>query len=154
MVYWLKYSDDINLRDLKRCSERHLLAVSFLILSLLSVSGITWCALHIDVTVCTVEIQNTPPVVDQAWTKSRFDKTKWPVDLWRNSVFRLVVSTPLKNISQVAWLFPIYMEAEEVFSKYQPVFNLIQTGIAKQHIFPVLLPSTGVPSCKSLMITY
>ena len=37
-------------------------------------------------------------------------------------IFRLVVSTPLKNISQLGWLFPIYGKIKNV-PNHQPVLD-------------------------------
>ena len=42
--------------------------------------------------------------------------------IWRNDVFWLVVWTPLKNISQLGWLFPIYGKIKNV-PNHQPVIN-------------------------------
>ena len=52
------------------------------------------------------------------------------------TVFWLVVSTPLKNLSQLGWLFSIYGKIENV-PNHQPVFNvtkIIQWGLSNNGV--------------------
>ena len=54
---------------------------------------------------------------------------------WGSLVYWLVVWTPLKNISQLGWLFPIYGKIKNV-PNHQPVYKWVGKGITRAHKGP------------------
>ena len=84
---------------------------------------------------------------------SRASSQRNPIDHqtdgWKNGMFIwLVVSTPLKNISQVGWLFPIYGQMKNV-PNHQSVMDVYH-----QLVVWILQPCLAYQSCECWVLCW